>query len=99
MRRTPLRKISNKKRRDNGIYKNARAKVIARDEGWCVLCGRQYQEIHHIIFRSQGGKHNIENLCCLCWECHHIRAHGTKAKEVRNWLQTILKERYGYEYE
>jgi len=27
-------------------------------------------EIHHILFRSKGGTDDIENLACLCHECH-----------------------------
>ena len=32
-------------------------------------------EIHHIVFRSQGGKTELGNLLLLCRECH-MRAHG-----------------------
>jgi hypothetical protein len=39
-------------------------------------CGStSYLEIHHIIFRSQGGKDELDNLVLLCKECH-MRAHG-----------------------
>ena len=45
----------------------------------CEYCGKQARinnghQIHHIVFKSQGGKDNIENLMCLCFNCHD-RAH------------------------
>lgn len=33
-------------------------------------------EVHHIVFRSQGGPHEEWNLIALCKLCH-MRAHGT----------------------
>lgn len=76
-----------------------RPKVIERDHGKCILCGVPYEEVHHIKYRSAGGKNNIENLCCLCWHCHRIKIHaGSHPREYRKVLQTILKERHGYEY-
>lgn len=36
----------------------------------CEVCGETATEIHHIIFRSQGGGNNIENLIALCRGCH-----------------------------
>ncbi|NNF87899.1 MAG: hypothetical protein HKM97_05200, partial [Acidimicrobiia bacterium] len=40
-------------------------------------CTSRYRlEIHHIIPRSQGGTHDLENLTTLCWWHHHIAIHG-----------------------
>ena len=50
-----------------------RPKVIERDHKKCILCGAPYEEVHHIKYRSAGGKNNIENLCCLCWHCHRMK--------------------------
>lgn len=52
--------------------------VKIRDEQQCQICrtglpvpfGRL--EVHHIIFRSQGGSDNMENLVTLCDLCHAI---------------------------
>lgn len=51
---------------------------IGEQDVWmCERCGRSFPinnglEIHHINFRSRGGKDNIENLACLCHECHRL---------------------------
>lgn len=44
----------------------------------CEECSsNKWLEIHHIIKRSQGGKHNKENLKLLCKVCHE-KKHGQK---------------------
>jgi 5-methylcytosine-specific restriction endonuclease McrA len=49
--------------------------VREREDGLCIICARQGGHVHHIIFRSQGGTHNPNNLCLLCHDCHE-RMHG-----------------------
>lgn len=41
-------------------------------------CGNRGSHIHHLTFRSQGGKDNIENLACLCHDCHYEIHFGTR---------------------
>jgi 5-methylcytosine-specific restriction endonuclease McrA len=41
----------------------------------CEHCGKVAGAIHHIIFKSQGGTDDIENLIALHIECHDI-SHG-----------------------
>ncbi len=52
--------------------------VLNRDGG-CTIdgCGSRYRlEVHHIVPRSQGGNHDLENLTTVCWWHHHIAIHG-----------------------
>ena len=58
------------KRLSHYKYSKLRRKVYERDGGQCVLCGGAGAHIHHIIFRSQGGKDEAENLVTLCGSCH-----------------------------
>ncbi len=56
--------------------------VIHRDHGRCVVPGcrsKRYLQIHHIHWRSNGGDHDIANLCLLCG-AHHARLHHGRLK-------------------
>ena len=47
--------------------------------GTCAGCGAHADscQTHHIIPRSQGGPHNVDNLMLLCWSCHDkVHHHG-----------------------
>lgn len=107
LKRTPLKRKTSlkkrgktkRKRTDDAMMEKLRKSIINRDEGRCVLCGRPYQEMHHIVYRGNGGKSTMENMCCLCWHCHRIKIHGgIHPKEYRRLLQQILSDRYGYQY-
>ena len=53
----------------------------------CEVCHTQAFDIHHIVFRSQGGGDEAENLVALCRRCHN-RAHGLE--EPRIQVQELL---------
>ena len=41
----------------------------------CENCGwKRAADCHHLLFKSQGGKDEIENLMALCRNCH-VEAH------------------------
>ena len=52
------------------IDKKLREHIIERDDGLCRVCGRQANDIHHIMFKSHVGADNEKNLIALCRECH-----------------------------
>lgn len=78
---------SKRKRQDDALFKKTKRQAYERDNGLCVLCGRRADDVHHIIFRSQLGTSEVNNLVCLCSECH-MKSHGIKSKKVR---QKLLK--------
>lgn len=55
-------------------FEDTKARVLNRDEYKCQICkGKRKNtrlEVHHIIFRSQGGSDEAENLITLCHTCH-----------------------------
>lgn len=65
--------------------------VVPDDFIPCLKCGLSAVDIHHVIFRSQGGKNNIENLAELCRECH-TKAH--QSKEFNNEIKRLNDERF-----
>lgn len=78
--------MNKRKKMDNVLYARTRKWAYERDNGQCVLCGAPASEVHHIVFRSQMGLSNLNNLACLCRDCHN-KAHGVDAKEIREILQ------------
>ena len=70
------------------IRKATRKAVLERDNFTCVYCGaRAYEaplEIDHVIPRSKGGTHNIDNLVTSCKKCNRKkRARFLDRQEAR----------------
>lgn len=53
-------------------WSSRREAILNRDNYTCQVCGKTHTrlEVHHIIFRSQGGTDEENNLITLCKECH-----------------------------
>lgn len=55
-------------------FENTKAMVLNRDNYTCQYCRGKHKdsrlEVHHIIFRSNGGSDEQENLITLCHTCH-----------------------------
>lgn len=64
-------------------FANTKEMVLNRDDYTCQYCkGKRKDsklEVHHIVFRSQGGSDNQENLITLCHTCHSL-LHKDKIK-------------------
>ena len=66
-----------------------RKEVKDRDRG-CRGCGGITQsEVHHIKFRSQGGKDKADNLIWLCGDCHRS-AHNTGRGYIAAWELSLV---------
>lgn len=50
--------------------------VYERDNGLCVICGRQGLPNSHYIRRSKGGLGIEQNIVTMCIECHHAYDNG-----------------------
>ena len=73
----------------NKIYQQ----VAERDNHECRICGNNQIQIHHIIFRSHGGKNSKENLITLC-KHHHDVVHSNE-REWRTRLLELQRSIYG----
>ena len=55
-------------------FENTKAMVLNRDNYTCQNCKGKHKdsklEVHHIVFRSQGGSDEENNLITLCHTCH-----------------------------
>lgn len=55
-------------------YENLRVMILDRDNYTCQCCKGKHRdsrlEVHHIIFRRNGGADVAENLITLCHTCH-----------------------------
>lgn len=69
--------------------KAAYAAVAERSKGLCEGCGRKpATEMHHRLYRSQGGRDEITNLLHLCGRGNHTQCHGiahTGEGKVLGW--------------
>ncbi len=55
---------------------NRRA-VFARDDGSCQYCGRNAENIDHVLPRSRGGTHTWENVVAACRPCNNRKGDRT----------------------
>jgi hypothetical protein len=76
-------------------FANTKAKVLNRDNYTCQCCkGKKKSnrlEIHHIIFRSNGGSDEEDNLITLCDTCHTNLHHGNLKLNLKGIKKGSLK--------
>ena len=81
MKRTKIKPISKKKKRQIVEEKEIRQQLQARCQGRCELCGGDGGWLglhpHEEVFRSHGGVMSLGNSKMLCQVCHS-RKHGLK---------------------
>lgn len=62
-------------------FEDTKARVLNRDGYKCQICKGKHKdsklEVHHIIFRSQKGSDEADNLITLCHTCHKALHAGT----------------------
>lgn len=69
-------------------FENTKAMVLNRDNYTCQYCKTKKGtlHVHHIVYRSQGGSDEIENLTTLCEYCHK-NLHSGKLKDFESKLE------------
>jgi 5-methylcytosine-specific restriction endonuclease McrA len=63
-------------------WDQVRAEVMLRDVR-CRLCNGPGHDVHHVTYRSRGGKDETQNNCFLCRKCH-ADVHGGLVKLAGN---------------
>jgi 5-methylcytosine-specific restriction endonuclease McrA len=65
-------KIKRKRKTRTKTNEELKTSVIKRDGYRCAECGCMINlEVHHIEYKSKGGKDTLENLITLCIYCHY----------------------------
>lgn len=76
-------------------FENARAMVLNRDGYKCQYCKGKHKdsklEVHHIIFRSNGGSDEADNLITLCHTCHKALHDGKISPNFKGKRKGQLK--------
>ena len=91
MKRTPIRRRSPNKARDDARLQAAKNVVRARSNGVCELqtavCAGRAVHVHHLLPRSQGGNRHLPDLMAdTCLPCHgYTHAHPAEAY-AHGWL-------------
>ena len=76
-------------------FENTKAMVLNRDNYTCQYCKNKYKdsklEVHHIIFKSNGGSDEESNLITLCHTCHYDLHHSLIKLTLKGKLKSTLK--------
>lgn len=77
------------------IPKSVKEAVYARDNGHCILCGRNNGEpVAHVIRRSQGGMGIEQNIVTLCPTCHRAFDEGADRAAIYARIVGYMREKY-----
>ena len=84
----------------NYCFANIRAMIFERDQHICQLCGWKRKdskiEVHHIIFRENGGSEEHTNLVTLCHTWHFALHHDQITKKKLKVLKGKVKGQLKY---
>ena len=76
-------------------FENTKAMVLNRDNYTCQYCKGRHRdsklEVHHIVFRSQGGSDEESNLITLCHTCHKDLHSGKIQPKLKGKAKGTLK--------
>lgn len=75
-------------------FQNTRQKVLFRDKYTCQCCKGKSKDprkhVHHVIFKSQGGSDDEENLVTVCETCHKLIHAGLITLKLKGKRKTSL---------
>lgn len=68
--------------------------VYERDNGCCIICGKQGLPNAHYIARSHGGLGIEQNIVTLCADCHRRYDQTIERKSLRPIIANYLRSQY-----
>lgn len=87
------RKPSRKKRGE--FSKETTSKILEKFENKCGVCGGIPTEIHHVMYKSRGGRGVLENGMPVCQQCHFEIHQNKKLSDFWIWL---FESKYGPDF-
>ena len=69
-RKTPLRRVSKKRKLQNDVYKEVREKFLALNP-LCQVCSSVASQVHHRRGRFGDRLNEVEFFLAVCFDCHH----------------------------
>ena len=92
MKRTPINKVSRRRRRRDANYPSSRKIIYRRAEGMCEAnaiwaCERYGHQVHHIAGRGGPDPHNPEGLLLVCAPCHAAIHANPQESYRRGWMK------------
>ena len=72
-----------------------RRAALERDEYACVQCHKRGRlEVDHIVPRWKGGGDELENLQCLCRDCHIVKTleENGSCRGAGDWMRFAMKK-------
>ena len=76
-------------------FENTKAMILNRDNYTCQYCKGKHKdsklEVHHIIYRSNGGSNEESNLITLCHTCHQNIHKGIINLKLKGKIKGTLK--------
>lgn len=96
----PVPKVTYKRRKPvrrkrNNFSKKVRDEILERDDYKCQQCGDVGTEIHHVKYRSRGGRGVATNGVLLCAPCHSM-VHQS-ADLTNDWIRHF-ESMYGKDF-
>lgn len=93
-----MKNKSSKRAKACDIPLKVKKKVLLRDKGICIICGKSGVPNSHYVRRGQGGLGIEENVVCMCIDCHNAYDNGKddkKAENIKKKIKSYLKRQYG----
>lgn len=88
------RRVPKQKNR-NAFSEETRMKILDRDDGLCRVCKAPATQIHHVKFKSGGGRGVFTNGVSVCAKCHEeIHQSREKADHWRRTFEILYGKNY-----
>ena len=71
-------------------WKDQRLRVLKRDSYICQYCGEDATQVDHVIPRSRGGGHELDNLLACCAKCNTLKGISSLDLDVERNAENIL---------